>query len=294
MGRFRSLLVAGALALPAAVGMLAQASPAWADGYSGADASQFVADINALRAAHGAGPLVVNSTLVSMASAWSAHLAAAGSLSHNPGLASEAPAGWRLLGENVGVGANVPSLQQAFTNSPEHYANMVNPAFTDIGVAVYVSSQGYLWVTEDYMEAPAAAPAAAPSAPAPAAPAPAPAAVSAPVATPAPAAPAPVAAPSAPVAPVSTSSAPAPAPASATVHPTAGSTGPAAVSHVTAAHPTTPVRHATGSTGTASLIAHTVSNKTADAAKGFNATAALMFVVVPALVFAVVARRIMA
>ena len=153
--------------------VLAQAAPAFADGYSSADASAFVADINALRVAHGVPALGVSPALVSMADGWSAHLAAAGSLSHNPSLAAQAPAGWRLLGENVGVGADVASLQAAFTASPEHYSNMVDSRFREIGVSVYVGSQGYLWVTEDYMQPPPGAAVPAPP-PTPSTPAPAP------------------------------------------------------------------------------------------------------------------------
>ncbi|HEX5265430.1 MAG TPA: CAP domain-containing protein [Acidimicrobiales bacterium] len=221
--------IAAAVAAAVSVGMgvLAQAAPAFAAGYSGADASAFVADINALRASHGLGSLSVSSSLVSMADNWSVHLAGAGSLSHNPNLAGQAPTGWRLLGENVGVGPDVATLQSAFTNSPEHYANMVDPRFTQIGVAVYVSSQGYLWVTEDYMEPPAAAAAPAPVVSAPRtspAPAPAPVVVRPVVATsPAPA-PVPVHASPATPAPTPATVPPAPAP----VHPAASAAAPVA------------------------------------------------------------------
>ena len=168
--------IAGSMvaAVAIAVGVLTQAAPALAVGFSGADASAFVADVNALRAAHGVPGLGVSPALVSMADGWSAHLASAGSLSHNPDLAAQAPAGWRLLGENVGVGADVASLQAAFAASPEHYANMVDPRFREIGVSVYVTSQGYLWVTEDYMEPPPGAVVPPPPPPSPSTPAPAP------------------------------------------------------------------------------------------------------------------------
>ena len=236
MAGHRRRLVAAAIAATAAssAGLALQVHPAWADDSPSA-ASQFVAEINALRAAHGVAPLSVSSSLISIAAGWSAHLAAAGSLSHNPALAASAPAGWRLLGENVGVGPSVANLQQAFTNSPEHYANMVDPRFDTIGVSVDVSPQGYLWVTEDYMETPAAAkvvnrasPIITVSAPIPvrplAAPPPPPAPVAAapavhPAPAPAPPAPAPAAAPTLPVpvpapAPAPPVAAPAPVPAS--------------------------------------------------------------------------------
>ena len=232
MGRKRlagtkRLVAAAALAMGVGIGVVAQAAPALADSYSPSAASQFVADINALRAAHGLGALSLNNSLVSMADNWAVHLAGVGSLSHNPSLASEAPSGWRLLGENVGVGPDVASLQAAFTASPEHYANMVDGAFSQIGVGVYVSSQGYMWVTEDYMEPPAVVPAAVPATPVRSAAAPAPATVSVrPVSLslPAPApAPAPVAA-----------ATPAAAPAASVPHP-AAAPGPAPVANTAAA-----------------------------------------------------------
>jgi hypothetical protein len=128
--------------------VLVLANPAHAD--TASNEADFVARINALRASHGAGPLSVNGTLTSVARSWASHMAAAGGLSHNPSLSSQAPSDWTRLGENVGMGPSVDVLQQAFTNSSAHYANMVNPAFTSIGVGV-VQSGGTLYVTEDFM-----------------------------------------------------------------------------------------------------------------------------------------------
>ena len=172
-------VLAAALVVGMGVGVLAQSAPAFADGYSPSAASGFVGAINSLRAAHGVGPLSVNSSLVSMADGWAVHLAGVGSLSHNPNLAGQAPGGWRLLGENVGVGPDLSALQAAFTASPEHYANMIDPRFSEIGVGVYMSSQGYMWVTEDYMEPPSGAAVAAPVVSAPRATAAAPSTVTA-------------------------------------------------------------------------------------------------------------------
>ena len=236
--RTKRLVAALAVSLGMGAGVVAQAAPAFAVGYSGADASAFVADINALRASHGLGQLSVSSSLVSMADSWAVHLSEVGSLSHNPGLAGEAPSGWRLLGENVGVGPDVSTLQTAFTNSPEHYANMVDPRFSEIGVAVYVSPQGYLWVTEDYMEPPAAAPAPAPVVPAPRS-TPAPAPVPAPVVV------RPVVATTPAPAPVLSHPAPAPAPVPAPVHAASAAPAPAPTTvPTTAPAPVTPTLRA--------------------------------------------------
>jgi len=142
--------------------MVVTSTPAFAAS-SPSSAEQFIADINALRAQVGVGQLSESSALDSMAAGWSIHLENAGTLSHNPNLAADAPSNWRALGENVGVGPNVSALQQAFTNSPEHYANMVDSSYNQIGVSVQIDSNGAMWVTEDYMYLPAAAPAPAPA-----------------------------------------------------------------------------------------------------------------------------------
>jgi Arc/MetJ family transcription regulator len=53
---------------------------------------------------------------------------------------------WTLLGENVGVGNTVDSLQAAFIDSPAHRDNIVYPTFKHIGVGTK-SAHGRLWVT---------------------------------------------------------------------------------------------------------------------------------------------------
>ena len=53
---------------------------------------------------------------------------------------------WSILGENVGVGGTVSSLQQAFMNSPAHKDNILLPGFTNMGVGT-VTKGDRLWVT---------------------------------------------------------------------------------------------------------------------------------------------------
>ena len=43
---------------------------------------------------------------------------------------------WAKLGENVGTGPDVGSVMSAFIASPGHYANIIDPEFTHIGVGV--------------------------------------------------------------------------------------------------------------------------------------------------------------
>jgi uncharacterized protein YkwD len=53
---------------------------------------------------------------------------------------------WSILGENVGVGGSVDSLQQAFMNSPAHKDNIMLPGFTNVGIGT-VHKADRLWVT---------------------------------------------------------------------------------------------------------------------------------------------------
>lgn len=137
---------------------------------------------------------------MAIAQAWSQHLASTGTLAHDRQLANLAPSEWMKLGENVGTGPTCDAIATAFWNSPEHKVNIMDPAFSVVGIAT-VDVNGIIYVTEDFMAtslAPARQAAAAPKAVQPVpvvayAPAPAPTpvlrtGVAAPVTTPPPAA----------------------------------------------------------------------------------------------------------
>lgn len=120
--------------------------------------SQFVSRINSLRASKGLGQLQVSGELVGVARGWTEHMVAAGQISHNPALGSSVSGAWTKLGENVGVGYEVESLMQAFINSPAHYRNLVDPAWTHVGVGVTVATDGRIYTTHNFMALGAAAP----------------------------------------------------------------------------------------------------------------------------------------
>ena len=109
-------------------------------------AAQFVGQINGARSSHARTRLAVSSALTSVAASWAATMARSNRLAHNPGLARSV-SGWKVLGENVGVGPSVSSLESAFYNSAEHRANMLDSEFTLVGVAV-VDVGDKLWVVE--------------------------------------------------------------------------------------------------------------------------------------------------
>ncbi len=71
----------------------------------------------------------------------------------------------QTVGENVAMNADVDDAHRRLMNSSGHRANILNPAFTVVGVGVYRQADGTYFVTEDFVEP---RPAPAPSAPAPA------------------------------------------------------------------------------------------------------------------------------
>src|SRR5436305_2625564 len=174
-------LVAGGLAAVLGVALaFAFAAPAKAD--PNLDEAQFFASLNAVRAKNGVPPLATEGQLINVARAWSAQMAGGAGLSHNPSLASQV-SNWKTLGENVGSGSDVATIEAALEASPHHFENMVDPAFNYVGIGV-VEAGGTIWVTEDFKQAKSGslpstatpAPAPKPSAPKPStAPRPAPA-----------------------------------------------------------------------------------------------------------------------
>jgi len=172
MQRKRMLLV-GLLAAVSGLSMVWPMSMARAEPQS--EEAQFIVDINQLRVSKGLVPLAADGHLTDIARAWSAQMAQAGTLSHNPDLAAQVGGDWRKLGENVGVGASVDWLNQAFINSPHHYENLVDPDFRAVGVGVVDTADGNIWVTEDFEQHKSATAAPTPVKPAPSlTPAPAP------------------------------------------------------------------------------------------------------------------------
>jgi hypothetical protein len=154
-------LLGMALLAPALSAVLA--TSAYAD--PGSEEARFVALTNQLRVNHGLNPLATSGTLVAVARRWSSNMAAAGAISHNMNLPNEVSLQWQKLGENVGTGSTVDSIQNAFINSPHHYENLVDPVYNYVGIGV-VDSGGRIYVTVDFMQlgsVPARAPAPAPA-----------------------------------------------------------------------------------------------------------------------------------
>jgi peptidoglycan hydrolase-like protein with peptidoglycan-binding domain len=139
------LAVASALGVTSVGAAIALATPA---GAVTSDASAYFARINAERADHGLPALTMRNDLNSVAQGWADHMAAADLLSHNPNLTT-AIANWQTVGENVGEGPDVPTLDTAFWNSPEHRANILDSSYKDVGIGTTFAN-GVLWITVDF------------------------------------------------------------------------------------------------------------------------------------------------
>lgn len=144
----RKFLASLVLAAVLVTGMVMGASAAQA---SSSDEAGFVARINSLRQSKGLAPLAVDGNLTSIGRNWSQKMLQAGAISHNPSFPSQVTSNWAKLGENVGHGGTVDSLFKAFVNSPGHYRNLVDPAFTHVGVGVVVGPDGSLWTAHQFM-----------------------------------------------------------------------------------------------------------------------------------------------
>ena len=123
--------------------------------------AQFISGVNALRTSQGLAPFIIDPEIRPVAMGWTEKMAAAGSISHNPNLAKEITASWRKLGENVGTGPDVASVEDAFENSPGHRRNLLDPEFTLVSITVVVRGER-IFVTQQFRTPSAQA---APSAP---------------------------------------------------------------------------------------------------------------------------------
>src|SRR5580765_2068401 len=138
---------AGVLAAVVATGLpLLAATTAEASGGAG----DFVSLTNSARSGHGVSRLAVSGDLASIAQRQAQRMADKGELFHNPKLASEVH-NWQKIGENVGYGPDAASIHNAFMHSSGHRANILDSAYTQIGVGVVVK-HGVVWASEVFRQ----------------------------------------------------------------------------------------------------------------------------------------------
>jgi hypothetical protein len=117
---------------------------------------------NADRVSRGLRSLSTANDLQSLAQQRADEMARSGRLAHTTNLGSRV-SGWQRLGENVGRGPKLPDIETAFMNSPSHRENILDPAFTQLGVGVTFDGGKYLYVAVIFRQPAGAAPAAAPA-----------------------------------------------------------------------------------------------------------------------------------
>ena len=128
--------------------------PAGADA---GDEARLLSLTNQLRSSQGLSPLTIDAQLTRVAQAWASTVSGRGVISHNSSLPSQVT-GWKVLGENVGVGGTVDAIHQGFLASPTHHENLVDPAFTRVGFGI-VRPDARIFVVEVFMRPSSAAPA---------------------------------------------------------------------------------------------------------------------------------------
>jgi uncharacterized protein YkwD len=131
------------------------AAPAHAQ--ASAEEQQFMAVTNQARAAAGLPPLQDDQAAANVARSWAQSMASSGVLQHNPNLASQinsqVTTQWQRIGENIGYGPDVNSIQNAFLNSPPHKANILGD-YNRVGIGTARDGSGRLWVTLDFVNGP--------------------------------------------------------------------------------------------------------------------------------------------
>lgn len=124
---------------------------------------QILSEVNYARVSSGLGALALSAPMNDVATAWSTSQASAGAMSHNPNYSTQIPAGWTAAGENVAFNYAPTAVTSAWLNSTGHRANILNAAFTHIGIGMACDLSGRAYYTQNFASYPAA-----PSAPAPA------------------------------------------------------------------------------------------------------------------------------
>jgi uncharacterized protein YkwD len=114
--------------------------------------------VNAERAARGVAPVVWNDTLADQATQYACELIAYDFFDHvNPSTGSTlgtrtADFGYDfwIVGENLAAGQRTPAEVVAdWMNSPCHRQNVINPAFTELGIGIRIGGDyGLYWVQE--------------------------------------------------------------------------------------------------------------------------------------------------
>lgn len=112
---------------------------------------EMIGYINQSRRSYGVRELSINIDLYLKAQAWAGRMAREQYLRHS-NLAEGNGYNWVRLGENVGHGPNMATIQYLFMNSPSHRENILAPYWTSMGIGVVQDRNGVYWVAQEFMQ----------------------------------------------------------------------------------------------------------------------------------------------
>jgi uncharacterized protein YkwD len=125
---------------------------------SSSDESQALSLLNQDRAANGLTALKSNSQLTKLAENYALDMIDRGYFSHyNPEGQSpfdrmnNAGIAYKTAGENLAINTSVSTAEKAFMNSSGHRANILNSTYTDVGIGVARSSNGSVYVVQEFI-----------------------------------------------------------------------------------------------------------------------------------------------
>ncbi|MHA3723838.1 CAP and S-layer homology domain-containing protein [Leucobacter sp. HY1910] len=111
--------------------------------------TDIVKRVNAIRAEHGLGALKSDPRLDAVAQTWSKQQAKSQTMSHNPHVRTQIPAGYRGLGENVAYGyRTTEAVVKGWRGSPPHMNTITRPYFTHVGTGLAYSVNGVPYYTQ--------------------------------------------------------------------------------------------------------------------------------------------------
>jgi uncharacterized protein YkwD len=115
------------------------------------ESNQAATMLNQYRARNNRAALARSAELDVKAQGQARAMANAGRIFHSPNLATGVSPGWMLIGENVAVAGAVTEAQRALEGSAPHRSNMLNSAFTEMGIGV-TSKSGRVYLVQVFVQ----------------------------------------------------------------------------------------------------------------------------------------------
>ncbi|NOX29826.1 MAG: CAP domain-containing protein [Actinobacteria bacterium] len=113
--------------------------------------------LNQARSDQGLAPLQRDPGLDAIAREWTASMSPTGKLTHRSDIVEQVvtrvTTSWQRVGENIGWGPSAEWLHSGFWNSAPHRANMLGD-YNRIGIGALKESDGYVWVTVNFLKGP--------------------------------------------------------------------------------------------------------------------------------------------